>query len=130
MRSVYFPKVPCPLADKCNCKRMFGSPAGAKRQLDFPDHWQIHSVISIAHLVPYSQSADSPDPFDRTAPVPGPLEYDSDDTTDTDGEVYELEGIVNHKGTQGKRGFRYLVRWKVYGAQDDQWKKEVDLRHN
>ena len=98
-------------------------------ELDIPTTWKIHPVVSIAHLSPCPDN--SADPFNRTQPPPGPLAYDTDDTTDADGEVYELERIVDHR--ELKRGrktmHKYLVRWKGYGAHEDVWKKETELRH-
>jgi hypothetical protein len=97
-------------------------------ELEIPEAWKIHPVISIAHLSPCPNDRD---PFNRTQPPPGPLEYDADNTTDADGEIYELERIVDHK--EVKRGrkttYKYLVRWKGYGAHEDVWKKETELRH-
>ena len=67
-------------------------------ELDLPESWHIHPVISIAHLFPCQDNSD-PDPFNRTQPPPGPLEYNTDDTTHTD-DVYELERIIDHKDSR------------------------------
>jgi hypothetical protein len=102
-------------------------------ELDIPLSWRIHPVISIAHLTPAPNPEDNPDPFNRIQPPPGPLEYDTDDTSNAEGEVYELERLVEHKKVKGRKGgrdtYKYLVRWKGYGAEEDVWKKESDLRH-
>ncbi len=71
-------------------------------ELDIPPAWKIYPVISIAYLSPCPDL--NKDPFKRTQPPPGPLEYDSDDSSDANGEVYELERIVNHKEVKGRKG--------------------------
>jgi hypothetical protein len=57
---------------------------------------------------------------------PGPVEDNR--STDGEGEVYEIERIVDHKPKQGKIE-RYLVRWVGYGPKDDQWKTVKELKH-
>jgi hypothetical protein len=42
-------------------------------------------------------------------------------------DVFEVERIIGHRVTAGGRGIEYFVRWKGYGAQDDQWVKAEDL---
>ena len=40
-------------------------------------------------------------------------------------EAFDGERILQHRGTEGNR--HYLVRWKGYGPQDDQWIPESDF---
>ena len=39
------------------------------------------------------------------------------------GEVFEIDRVVNHRGTPGH--YEYLVRWKGYDANDDTWEPEA-----
>jgi hypothetical protein len=88
-------------------------------KLDIPAAWKIHPMISITHLAPCPDVID--DPFHQTQAPPGPLQYDTDDTINTNGKIYELERIVDYREvTRGGRTVcKYLVRWKGYRAQDD-----------
>lgn len=38
---------------------------------------------------------------------------------------YEVENILRHKTTKGERS--YLVRWRGYSSEDDNWVKEENL---
>ncbi|CDH59310.1 hypothetical protein RO3G_15169 [Lichtheimia corymbifera JMRC:FSU:9682] len=51
--------------------------------------------------------------------VPSELKLISQDEVVPIDELYELEAIINHRGKPGRR--QYLVRWKGYGPEDDQW---------
>ncbi|SAL96045.1 hypothetical protein, partial, partial [Absidia glauca] len=56
--------------------------------------------------------------------VPSELKLISQDE-DIEGDIYEIEAVIDHKGTPGRR--QYKVRWKGYTAKDDQWVKATDL---
>jgi hypothetical protein len=45
----------------------------------------------------------------------------SDDDTS---EVYEVQKILDHRGTKGS--YEFLVRWKGYGPENDSWVKAAD----
>ncbi len=95
-------------------------------ELDLPNDVNIHPVISIQYLTAYNCDED---PFQRQPPPPGPVEYGSgDEHSEGDGEVYEVERIVDHRRHRGRD--QYLVRWKGYGPQDDQWKAASELTHS
>ena len=53
--------------------------------------------------------------------VPSELKLISQDEVVPIDELYELEAIIKHRGKPGNR--QYLVRWKGYGPEDDQWLK-------
>jgi hypothetical protein len=54
--------------------------------------------------------------------VPSELKSVSHDEND---DIYEVEAILDHKGTPGRR--QYKVRWKGYTSEHDQWVKADDL---
>ncbi|SAL94830.1 hypothetical protein, partial, partial [Absidia glauca] len=56
--------------------------------------------------------------------VPSELKLISQDE-DLDGDIYEIQAIIDHRGTPGRR--EYKVRWKGYTAEDDQWIKAKDM---
>jgi hypothetical protein len=88
-------------------------------ELQFPDNWKIHPVVSVAQLEPFKE-----DPFNREQPAPGPVTVEGE-------EEYEVEAIINAEMRGRGRGRRlhYLVRWKGYGPQDDTWVPSEDMEH-
>lgn len=81
-------------------------------------------MISVAHLAP---SPEGKDPFDREAVPPGPVEDSQSESDLEDGKSYEIERIIQHKeGRNGK--FKYMIKWKGYGHEHNQWKSEWQLR--
>jgi RNase H-like domain found in reverse transcriptase/Reverse transcriptase (RNA-dependent DNA polymerase)/Chromo (CHRromatin Organisation MOdifier) domain/Integrase zinc binding domain len=98
-------------------------------EIDLPDTMKIHPVISVAHLSP---AAEGIDPFHRTPPPPGPLEEDDTDTDGEQGKLYLVEYVVKdrpHKKSKRKDAKEYLVKWKGWGHEWNQWKTERQLRH-
>jgi hypothetical protein len=81
--------------------------------LDFPKHWKVHPVVSVAQLYKPEQGTD---PFDRRVPPPEPIAVDGD-------VEWEISHIVNHR--LNRRGRKvtidYLVRWKGFESKDDWW---------
>ena len=51
--------------------------------------------------------------------TPSELKLVSQDAVIAEEEVYEFDGIIQHRGPPGNRSYR--VRWKNYGAKDDSW---------
>jgi hypothetical protein len=91
-------------------------------ELEFPDTSQVHPVVSIAHLLP---ARVQDDPFNRQTVPPGPVTF-SDEEADNPGDVYEVETVLDARKSRGKH--QYLIRWKGWGPQFDQWVKEEDVR--
>jgi hypothetical protein len=95
---------------------------GRAYRLEFPPHYRIHDVISIAHLEP--APCPKSDPYDRTTLV--------EDLTPVyrDGQAeWELEALVK-KCTTGRgteKETEYLGRWKGCGPEWNQWFKLPEL---
>ena len=90
-------------------------------RLELPPHMRIHDVISVAHLEPAPMGED---PFGRPyQPNPQPV------TEDSEGAEYELDTILNKRTIRrGRKNVKqYLVRWKGYGAQWNEWYDDANL---
>jgi chromodomain-containing protein len=89
-------------------------------RLQLPPTWKIHNVISIAHLEP--ATAPNKDPYGRIQPPPPPVEVEGE-------EEFEIERLLRKRTIRRGRGsqIQYLVRWKGYGPEHDQWYSEKDL---
>src|SRR5205085_3923735 len=83
----------------------------------------LHSVISVVHLEP--APAPGSDPFECE---PTPLEAVAARGGDT-GEEWEIEFLVANRqvGRATKRRTEYLVRWKGWSEEYDQWIDEREL---
>jgi hypothetical protein len=88
-------------------------------ELRLPDDWRIHHVISIAQLEPAK-----PDPFQQEFPPPPPITVEGE-------EEYEIDSIVrtDMRGRGRNRRKHYLVRWKGYGPESDQWIPVEEMEH-
>ena len=83
-------------------------------ELELPSNLRIHPVFHISHLKLYKQSTS----FESTRPLIDhrpPAEL----LQDTKEEVYEIERILNKRGT-GKTT-KYLVKWKGYPEWESTW---------
>jgi len=74
---------------------------------------RIHPVFHVSLLLPWRADDEFPD--HRPAAPPPPV-YENDDQ-------YYVEALLDKRVTTvGRRSVvQYLVRWKGYGADDDQW---------
>jgi hypothetical protein len=90
--------------------------------LQFPKHFTIHNVISVAHLEPAPTPEEDPWhrqlSVDLLSPVVG-LPNDEDVT-------WQVEAILD-KRQQKSKPIEYLVRWKGVGAEYDRWMPRRDL---
>lgn len=97
-------------------------------ELDIPNRWKIHPVVSVAQLEP---APKGPDPYDR--PKLGFPEVAEDVPGDSvEWKSYELDKIVNKRmvriGGGRKLSVEYLVRFKNAGPQFDE--PPLDLATN
>jgi hypothetical protein len=93
-------------------------------KLDFPEHWKVHPVVSVAHLW---KPAQGEDPYQRTIPPPAPIAIDDEEVADH----WEVERIVQQRiRWKNKMPYRdLLVRWVGFTAKDDNWIAEPELRN-
>ena len=79
---------------------------------------QVHPVFSVTLLHPYDD-----DPIterqERHLPLPPPVVRDGI-------EEYEVEKILDSRIFCGK--VKYLVHWKGYGVEEDEWRPSQDIQ--
>ena len=90
-------------------------------RLDLPAHWRIHPVLSVAQLEP---APSGPDPYQRPRPSHPDTVFVEGDTTRV--KSYEIDSLINKRET-ARRGPEYLVRWKGYGPEYDEWRNIPEL---
>ncbi|KAJ2927665.1 hypothetical protein H1R20_g9429, partial [Candolleomyces eurysporus] len=94
-------------------------PEASTYTLDMPNHPRIFPVFHGSQLKPYFANNDIEIPT-RAHICPPPLKFE-------DGaEEYFIDWILDEHKT--RRHSRYLVRWKGYGAEDDLWIPEQELK--
>ena len=84
--------------------------------LQLPPTWKIHDVFHAGLLSPFKQT----DTHGPSFSAPPPTLIGSE-------EEYEVETIISHKGSPGRR--KYLTAWKGYPSSENTWKLESNLRH-
>jgi len=92
-------------------------------KLELPSHWRIHPVFTIAQLEP-CPSPDS-DHFKRSRP-----DYPKSVFVDGDTErvkSFEVDRLVGKR--EAVRGTEYLLRWKGYGPEWDEWRNLPELEN-
>jgi hypothetical protein len=97
--------------------------AGKAFKLELPPDYNIHDVISIAHLEP--SPAPKEDPYARLQPSSEIKPV----YADADASEWEIDSLVNKRVRKSgrKRVDEYLVRWKGFGREYDSWSKVEDL---
>lgn len=115
-------------------QQQFVGPLTVKRQIgrlayeiDIPSNWKIHHVISIAHLEPATTQDD--DPYHRARPDHPDAVYVEGDTENS--KSYEIEALLGKRTGRkhGKQQTQYLVRWKSYGPEYDEWYGKEELEN-
>lgn len=87
-------------------------------KLDLPGHWRVNPVITVAMLEP-APINEGPDPYERPLPEqPDSVHVEGDTATS---KSWEVDRLVD------KRGDRYLLRWKGWGPEHDQWRTKNQL---
>ena len=84
--------------------------------LRLPSTWKIHDVFHAGLLSPFKQTDTHGPSF--SAPLPTLIGSE---------EEYEVETIISHKGSPGRR--KYLTTWKGYPSSENTWEPESNLRH-
>jgi hypothetical protein len=93
-------------------------------RLALPPTWKIWPVISVVFLEPAPKGTD---PFGRVPPPAPPIIVEEDALDGT--ESFEVAAIVKKRYNRRRRQNEYLVRWKDYGPEHDQWFVEDELTH-
>ena len=88
-------------------------------ELNFPDTFRIHKVVSVAHLTP---KPAAPDPFNRAIDPPGPVEMEGDQY-----DLWETERVLKHRPNRSRTRWSYCVKFKGWGDQFAEWIDEKDL---
>ena len=100
---------------------------GAYR-LKLPPRWRIHDVISLEHLLPYPKGQD---PFGRQPQEPGPIHVQGDDE---EWQSFEVERIIERRirkvGRNAKSEVEYLIKWKRWSDQYNEWYPRELLMEN
>ena len=78
--------------------------------------WKIHDVFHASLLSLFKQT-DTHGPSFSVPPL----------TLIGSEEEYEVETIISHKGSPGRR--KYLTAWKGYPSSENTWEPESNLRH-
>ena len=88
-------------------------------ELKLPDDIRIHPVISVAQLEPAYEN----DPFSRSFDShPPPVDNLSDDEPS-----YEVDKLLDKRVTPRGR-VKYLIKWKGYSHEYNQWYSKANLQ--
>jgi hypothetical protein len=84
----------------------------------------IHPVVAVAHL---SAVLHDRDLLLHTTPPPGPVEDSHIDSNGEADDLWEVEAVIDHKPTC--KGNKFVIKWKGWGSQYNEWKTERQLHH-
>ena len=82
-----------------------------------PDGWAIHNIFHVSCLIPAREDTI----LGRKQEPPVPVEMET-------GPETEIERILKERKTRGGVT-EFLVHWKGFGDDEDEWMKEYDLTH-
>ena len=103
------------LADKFSGPYVIEEPIGKQAyRLNLPTAWRQHNVFHISLLKPYRPRDGEKDAMIMTAPE-----------IVNDVKEYAVEQILSKRKTKGVT--RYLVKWKNWGDEYNQWEPEENL---
>ena len=87
-------------------------------RLDLPANMRCHNVFHVGLLLEFKSDG-------REQPPPPPLEFDDGEG----GEWFEIDQVLKHRQVKvGRRSvMQYLVRWKGYGPENDEWRDAVGV---
>ena len=86
-------------------------------ELELPEGWMIHNIFNKDLLTQYVEPKFKGQ-HEKLAPPP---------TIINEEEEYEVEEVRKYR--KRGRGMQYLVHWKGYGDEHDQWIAEAGLPH-
>jgi len=86
-------------------------------QLELSEGWAIHNVFNEDLL---TQCVEPKFKRQHEEPAPPPMIINEE-------EEYEVEEVRKHR--KYRRGIQYLMHWKGYGNEHDQWIVEMGLSH-
>ena len=86
-------------------------------ELELPEGWMIHNVFNEDLLI---QCVEPKFKGQHKEPAPPP-------TIINEEEEYEVEEVRKYR--KRERGTQYLIHWKEYGDEHDQWITEMGLPH-
>jgi len=86
-------------------------------RLELPEGWAIHDIFN-EDLLTHCKKAEFASQHKDPAPPPDIINEE---------EEYEVEEIREHR--KKGRGTQFLVHWKGYGNEHDQWMTETNLQH-
>jgi len=86
-------------------------------QLELPEGWMIHNIFN-EDLLTRCVEPKFKGQYEDPEPLPMIINEE---------EEYEVEEVRKHR--KRGRGMQYLVHWKGYGDEHDQWIAETGLPH-
>ena len=87
------------------------------------DHWRIHLVLFVAQLKLVSKTSNL---FNRSRSNHSKSVFVRDDIDKV--KFYEVEEVVD-KRLSDKRDTKYLIRWKEYDSEFDEWRNLLEMKN-